>query len=77
MFGRRLTPVEHEPLVTDRHGRVVGVRTPPPRPADESKSSRLWRRRRDLARTGEMSAQAALRNQFAVFHVDPASSPRR
>ncbi len=78
MFGRRrIKPPQHEPLVTDRHGRVVGVRTPPPSPPEETKAGRVWRRRRDLARTGEMHAQAALRNQFAAFHVDPASTPRR
>ncbi len=78
MFGRhRIKPPEHEPLVTDRHGRVVGVRTPPPSPPEETKAGLAWRRRRDLARTGEMHAQAALRNQFAAFHVDPASSPKR
>ena len=78
MFGRpRIKPPEHEPLVTDRHGRVVGVRTPPLSLPEETKAGRVWRRRRDLAKTGEMHAQAALRNQFAAFHVDPASSPRR
>ena len=78
MFGRpRLKPPVHEPLVTDRHGRVVGVRTPPPRSPDETRAGRLWRRRRDLARTGELRAQAELRNQFSAFHIDPLQSPRR
>jgi hypothetical protein len=63
--------------VTDRHGRVVGVRTAPPEQPPESKSDRWWRRRSNLARTGEMRAQAELRNQFSAFHVDPASSPKR
>ena len=78
MFGRRrVNPPAHEPLVTDPHGRVVGVRTPPPSPPEEDKASRWWRRRESLAQTGEMRAQAALRNQFAAFHVDPASTPKR
>ncbi|MGE5230007.1 MAG: hypothetical protein ACM3MJ_09840 [Deltaproteobacteria bacterium] len=63
--------------MTDRHGRVVGIRTPPPpHSLEEDEATRLWRRRRNLARTGEMRAQAALRNQFAAFHIDPASSPK-
>jgi hypothetical protein len=78
MFGRRrIVPPVHEPLVTDRHGRVVGVRTAPPASTPESSADRLWRRRSNLARTGEMRAQAELRNQFSAFHVDPASPPRR
>lgn len=78
MFGRRrIRPPAHEPLVTDRHGRVVGVRTPPPSPPEETAASRLWRRRKNLATTGEMQSQAALRNQFAAFRVDPALTPRR
>lgn len=78
MFRRtRLEPPVHEPLVTDRHERVVGVRTPPPRPLEETRSGRLWRRRRDLARTGELRAQAGFRNQVSVFHVDPPPSRRR
>lgn len=60
--------------MTDRDGRVVGVRTPPPDPPEENAASRHWRRRRALAATGELHAQAALRNQFTWFHVDP---PRR
>jgi len=63
--------------VTDRHGRVVGVRMPPPVPSEESKADRWWRRRNNLARTGEMRAQAELRNQFAVFLVPPGPSPKR
>jgi hypothetical protein len=78
MFGRRhIRPPEHETLVIDRHGRVVGIRTPPPEPPAETKASRLWHRRKNLATTGEMRNQAALRNHFAAFHVDPASTPRR
>jgi hypothetical protein len=78
MFGRRrIRPPAYEPLVTDRRGRVVGVRTAPPSPPPESKADRSWRRRSNLARTGEMRAQAELRNQFSAFHVDPASPPRR
>jgi hypothetical protein len=78
MFGRRrIRPPAHEPLVTDLHGRVVGVRTPPPTPPEENKASRLWHRRRNLAETGEMRSQAALRNQFAAFRIDPATSPKR
>ena len=78
MFRRRhLTPPDHEPLVIDRHGRVIGVRTPPPATPEEDEASRLWRRRRNLARTGEMRAQAALRNQFAAFHVDPGAWRKR
>jgi hypothetical protein len=78
MFGHRsIKPPEHEPLVTDRHGQVVGISIPPPSPPEETKASRLWHRRRNLAKTGEMRSQAALRNQFAVFHVDPPATPRR
>lgn len=78
MFGRRrIEPPAHEPLVTDPKGRVVGIRTPPPKGPEENEASRLWRRRKNLARTGEMRSQAALRNHFAAFHVDPASTPRR
>jgi hypothetical protein len=73
---RRITPPDYDPLVTDRHGRVVGVRTPPPQSPEEDEATRLWRRRRNLASTGEMRAQAELRNQFAAFHIDPASSPK-
>ena len=76
MFRRRKpSPPELDPIVTDREGRVVGVRTPPPSPPKENKASRLWRRRNNLAATGELRAQAELRNQFAAFHVDPG--PRR
>jgi hypothetical protein len=78
MFARRrIRPPTHEPLVTDRHGRVVGVRMPPPSPPQETKASRLWGRRKNLAKTGEMRSQAALRNHLAAFHIDPASTPRR
>jgi hypothetical protein len=78
MFGRRrIRPPAYEPLVTDRQGRVVGVRTAPPSTPPESKADRWWRRHTNLARTGEMRAQAELRNQFSAFHVDPASPPRR
>jgi hypothetical protein len=78
MFGRRrIRPPDHDPLVRDRHGLVVGVRTAPASPPPESKADRWWRRRSNLAHTGEMRHQAELRNQFSAFHVDPASSPRR
>jgi hypothetical protein len=77
MFGRRrIKPPSLETIVTDPHGRVVGVRTPPPKPPEETKESRLWHRRKNLARTGEMDHQAALRNQCAAFRIDPASSPK-
>jgi hypothetical protein len=74
---RRITPPAHEPIVTDPQGRVVGIRTPPPKPPEENEASRLWHRRRNLAKTGEMASQAALRNQCAAFRIDPASSPKR
>ncbi len=61
----------------DRHGSVVGVRVPPPVPPAESKADRWWRRRSNLARTGEMRAQAELRNQISAFHVGPGPSPKR
>jgi hypothetical protein len=78
MFGRRpIRPPAHEPLVTDRHGRVVGVRLPPPSPPEETRSSRAWSRRRRLAETGELRRQAELRNQVSAFHVDPGPSVRR
>ena len=78
MFGRRrIRPPAYETLVTDRHGQVIGVRTAPPAASAESKADRWWRRRSNLARTGEMRAQAELRNQFSAFHVDPVSPPRR
>jgi hypothetical protein len=63
--------------VTDRHGGVIGVRTPPPSSPTESKASRLWRRRKNLADTGELRRQAELRNQFSAFHVDPGPTVRR
>jgi hypothetical protein len=63
--------------VTDRYGRVVGVRTPPPEPAPETKASRWWSRRKNLAATGELRHQAELRNQFSAFHLDPGPSVRR
>ena len=78
MFRRsRPRPPQLDPVVTDRHGRVVGVRTPPPSSPKESKASRLWRRRKNLADTGELRRQAELRNQFSAFHVDPGPSVRR
>jgi hypothetical protein len=78
MFHRsRPRPPELDPIVTDRHGRVIGVRTPPPSPPRETKASRWWRYRENLAETGELRAQAELRNQFSAFHVDPGISPRR
>ena len=78
MFRRtKPRPPEVDPIVTDRDGRVVGVRTPPPAAPQENAASRLWRRRRNLAATGELRAQAELRNQFAAFHVDPGPSPKR
>jgi len=74
---RRATPPEYDPLVIDRHGRVIGVRSAPPEAPEETRAIRLWRRRRNLARTGEMAFQASLRNEFSAFHVDPAGRPRR
>jgi len=71
---RKLRPPEVDPIVTGRDGRVVGVRTPPPAPPRENAASRLWRRRRNLAATGELRAQAELRNQFSAFHLDPGPS---
>jgi hypothetical protein len=66
-----------DPLVTDRHGRVIGVHSLPASQPEESKAGRVWRHRQGLARTGEMRLQASLRNEFSAFHVDSASSPRR
>ena len=63
--------------MTDREGRVIGVRTPPPSPPKESRASRLWRWRRNLAATGELRHQAELRNQVAPFHIDPGPSVKR
>jgi hypothetical protein len=78
MFLRkRVRPPELDPIVTDRHGMVVGVRTPPPSPPLESKASRVWRRRKNLQDTGELRLQAELRNQFSAFHVDPGPTDRR
>jgi len=78
MFRRsRAKPAACDPLVTDRHGRVIGVRTPPPEAQPEAEASRMWRRRRNLAETGELRRQAELRNQVSVFHVDPGPSVRR
>jgi hypothetical protein len=74
---RRIKPPVLDPLVTDRQGRVIGVRSGPASPPGETRAGRVWRSRTDLARTGEMRFQASLRNQFSAFHVDPASSPRR
>jgi hypothetical protein len=72
MFRRRRPrPPEVDPVVIGRDGRFVGVRTPPPAPPRENAASRLWRRRHNLAATGELRAQAELRNQFSAFHVDP------
>ncbi len=77
MFRRsRAKPPTHEPLVTDRQGRVVGVRTPPPSVPRESEATRLWRRRKNLADTGELRRQAELRNQASAFHVDPGPAAR-
>ncbi len=78
MFRRsRPRPPQVDAIVTDRHGRVVGVRTPAPSPPRESKASRLWRRRKNLEATGELRRQAELRNQFSAFHVDPSPSLKR
>ena len=78
MFRRsRPRPPQVDPIVTDRQGRVVGVRTPPPSPPQESKASRLWHRRRNLEATGELRSQAELRNHFSAFHVDPGPSVKR
>ncbi len=78
MFHRSRTRLpELDPIVTDRKGRVVGVRTSPPSPPPETKASRLWQSRKNLAATGELRSQAELRNQFAAFHVDSVPSPRR
>ena len=75
MFHKRTpAPPDVDPLVTDRLGRVVGVRTPPPSAPEESAASRLWRRRVNLAATGELRWQAELRNTVASFHVDPGPS---
>ena len=63
--------------MTDCRGRVIGVRTPPPSPPQETKASRRWRHRENLAQTGELRPQAELRNQFSAFHVDPGISPKR
>lgn len=78
MFRKRTpAPPDVDPLVTDRHGRVVGVRTPPPRAPEEPAASRLWRRRKNLSATGELRRQAELGNTVAFFHVDPGPSLRR
>jgi hypothetical protein len=74
---RKPRPPDVDPIVTDRAGRVIGVRTRPPAPPQESKVSRLWRSRTNLAATGELRHQAELRNQFSAFHVDPGPSARR
>lgn len=75
MFRRRRpTPPQVDPIVTDRDGRVVGVRTPPPPAPEESRASRVWRRRENLAATGELRHQAELRNQYSAFLVDPGPS---
>jgi hypothetical protein len=66
-----------DPIVTDRRGRVVGVRTPPPPAPEESPAGRTWRRRQNLAATGELRHQAELRNRHAAFHVDPGPSATR
>jgi hypothetical protein len=66
-----------DPIVTDRSGRVVGVRTQPPPAPEESRASLVWRRRKNLAATGELRHQAELRNQYSAFHVDPGPSVRR
>jgi hypothetical protein len=72
MFRRRAAlSSEHDPIVIDRHGRVVGVSTPPPSPPKETSASRRWRRCRNLAATGELRAPAALRNESSWIHVDP------
>jgi hypothetical protein len=77
MFRRsRANPPAHDPIVTDRDGRIVGVRTLPPSSSHEDKASRLWRRRKNLAETGELRRQAELRNQVSAFHVDPGPSVR-
>jgi hypothetical protein len=73
---RRAQPPAFDPLVTDRHGRVVGVRTAPPASPREDKAARAWRRRAYLAETGELLRQAELRNQAAAFHVDNAPAAR-
>jgi len=62
--------------VIDRQGRAVGVRTPPPSLPPESEAARLWRRRTNLAETGELRRQAELRNQASAFHVDPGPAAR-
>ncbi len=74
---RTPAPPAVDPIVTDRDGRVVGVRTPPPRAPEETAASRLWLRRKNLAATGELRWQAELRNTVASFHVDPGPSVRR
>jgi hypothetical protein len=74
---RRPRPPELDPLVTGPDGRIVGVRTPPPKPPPETEAARSWRRRNNLAATGELRHQAELRNQFSAFHVDPGPSVRR
>jgi hypothetical protein len=68
---------EPDPLVTDRHGHVIGVRTSPPKAPEETPASRRWLHRRNIAATGELRAQAELRNQVASFHVDPGPSLER
>ncbi len=73
---RKLRPPVLDTIVTDRDGRAIGVRTPSPAPPKENEASRLWRRRNNLAATGELRAQAELRNLFAAFHVDPGPSKR-
>jgi hypothetical protein len=64
-------------IVTDREGRVVGVRTAPPPAPEESRASRVWRRRKNLAATGELRHQGELRNQYAAFHIDPGPRVKR
>lgn len=72
MFRRRTGNLDPEgPLVFDRSGRLVGVRSRAASPPDEPRQARRVRLRETLRRTRELEAQHDLRCTVALFCSDP------
>jgi hypothetical protein len=60
-----------EPVVFDRHGRPVGVRTAPAPAADDSPQASRMMKLDALRRTHELEGQYRLRCQVSLFCSDP------
>jgi hypothetical protein len=72
MFRRRAARVSPEgPLVFDRKGRLVGMRTPAGTLPEDSRQARRRRSVEGLRKTHELDAQYDLRCAVSLFCADP------